>query len=87
METFSFSRPINLVEESKWLLAVTSFEATNSVFNTTNDSKNFLISISGHRTSADGEELIDKLKKLLEVRSENDIELHVKELGQKALRK
>ena len=33
METFSFSPPINLVEEGKWLIAVTSFEATNSVFN------------------------------------------------------
>ena len=33
METFSFSPPINLVEEAKWLIAVTSFEATNSVFN------------------------------------------------------
>ena len=25
METFSFSLPINLVEEGKWLLTVTSF--------------------------------------------------------------
>ena len=30
MQTFSFSPPINLFEEGKWLLAVTSFEATNS---------------------------------------------------------
>ena len=32
-ETFSFNPPINLVEEGKWLLAVTSFESMNSVFN------------------------------------------------------
>ena len=32
LETFSFSPPINLAEEGKWLLAVTSFEATISVF-------------------------------------------------------
>ena len=35
MENFSFSPPINLFEEGKSLLAVTSFEATNSVFNIT----------------------------------------------------
>ena len=32
MQIFSFSPPTNLVEEGKWLIAVTSFEATNSVF-------------------------------------------------------
>ena len=35
MQTFSFNPPINLAEEGKWLLAVTSFEATNSVLNIT----------------------------------------------------
>ena len=34
METFWFSPPINLIEGDKFLLAVSSFEATNSVFNT-----------------------------------------------------
>ena len=33
MQTFSFNPPINLVEEGKWLLAISSFEATNSAFN------------------------------------------------------
>ena len=32
METFSFSPPIILAEEGKWLLAVTSFGTTNSFF-------------------------------------------------------
>ena len=32
IETFSFNLPINLAEEGKWLLAATSFGATNSVF-------------------------------------------------------
>ena len=32
LETFSFNSLTNLVEEDKWLLAVTSLEATNSVF-------------------------------------------------------
>ena len=35
IKTFAFDKPIDLVEEDKWLLAVTSFEATNSVFNIT----------------------------------------------------
>ena len=32
VETFSFNPPLNLFEEGKWLLAVCTFEATNSVF-------------------------------------------------------
>ena len=35
MQTFSFNPPINLVEEGKWLLGVSSLECTNSVFNIT----------------------------------------------------
>ena len=31
-QTFSTSPPINLVEEGKWLLGATSFEATNYLF-------------------------------------------------------
>ena len=33
MGTFSFNPPIDLSEERRWLLAVTNFEETNSVFN------------------------------------------------------
>ena len=47
METFSFSPPIKLFDEGKRLLAVTSFEAMNSVFNITNESSSFSISIPG----------------------------------------
>ena len=42
MSTFSLS-PINRTEEGKCLLAVTSFEATNSVFNITDENKGFSI--------------------------------------------
>ena len=35
METFSFNPPINLSEEGNWLTAVSTFEATNSVSNST----------------------------------------------------
>ena len=80
METFSLSTPKKLVEEGKWLLGVTSFETTNSVFNITNENISFSNSIPGHWNSEYGEEFINKLNKLLQLRSENEIELHVKEV-------
>ena len=48
-QTFSFNSPINLSEEGKWLPAVTSFEATNSVFLKTNENNSFSITKPGHR--------------------------------------
>ena len=83
METFSFNPPINLSEEETWLLAATFFEATNSVPNITNEKNSFPVSTPGHWNSEDGEELINKLNYLLELRSENDIELQVKEVAKK----
>ena len=47
-QTFSFNPPINLSEDLKWLLAVTSFETTNSVFNVADENNSFSISILGH---------------------------------------
>ena len=47
MEKFSFNPPINLVEEGKWLLAVSSFETTNSVFKIMNENKPFSITVPG----------------------------------------
>ena len=44
MESFSFSPPKNMVEEGKWLLAVTVFEAMKSVFNTSDEHNSFSIS-------------------------------------------
>ena len=46
-QTF-FSPPINLVEEGKWLLGVTSFECTHFVFNITDENNSFSITIPGH---------------------------------------
>ena len=82
MQTFSFSPPTNLVEERKWLLAVLSFEATNSVFKITDENNSFSISIPGWwriPTSLPAG-INDKLTDLLKLRSENDIELHVEEV-------
>ena len=83
MQTFSFNPPINLVEEGKWLLAVTSFETTDSVFNIIDENISFPISSPSYLIPGDGEELIKKLNEFLKLRSENDIELHVKEFGKR----
>ena len=76
MQTFSFDTPIYLVEEGKWLLAVSSFECTNSVFNITNENNSFSIIIPGHYQNKSDEKTIDDLNKLLELKS---LELHVEE--------
>ena len=85
MQTFSFNPPINLIEEDKWLLAVSSFEGTNSVFNITNENNSFSIIIPGHYQNESDQKTIDELKKLLELRSENGIELHVEQVRKKGL--
>ena len=77
MQTFSFNPPINLVEEGKWLLAVSSFECTNSVFNITNENNSFSIIIPGHYPNESDEKTIDDLNNLLELKS---LELHVEEV-------
>ena len=77
MQTFSFNPPINLVEEGKWLLAVSSFECTNSVFNITNENNSFSIIIPGQYQNKSDEITIDNLNKLLELKS---LELHVAEV-------
>ena len=76
-QTFSYNPPINLVEEDKWLLAVSSIECTNSIFNITNENNSFSIIIPGHYQNRSDEKTIDNLKKLLELKS---LELHVEEV-------
>ena len=76
-QTFSFNPPINLVEEGKWLLAVSSFECTNSVFNITDENNSFSIIIPGHYQNESDEKTINDLNKLLELKS---LELHVDEV-------
>ena len=75
-QTFSFIPPINLVEEDKWLLAVSSFECTNSVLNITDDNNSFSIIIPGHYETEIAEKIIDELNRFLELRTR---ELHVNE--------
>ena len=74
MQTFSFNPPINLVEEGKWLLAVSSLECTISVFNITNENNSFSIIIPGHYKTEFAEKVIIDLNELYELKS---LELHV----------
>ena len=77
MQTFSFNPPIILHEQDKWLLAVSSFECTNSFYNITNENNSFSIIIPGHYLTESAEKTIDELNNLIELRS---LELHVKEV-------
>ena len=74
MQTFLFNPPINLVEEGKWLLAVSSSKCTNSVFNKTNENNSFSIIVPGHYQNKSDEKMINDLNEILELKS---IELHV----------
>ena len=70
MKTFSFPPPINIFEEGKWLLAVTSFEATNSVvLSLTDENNGFSITTPKRGIRERGEDFINKLIELLELRS------------------
>ena len=77
MQTFSFNPPMKLVEEGKWLLAVSSFECTNSVFKITNENNSFSIIIQGHCETEFAEKILIDLNKLIELKS---LELHVEEV-------
>ena len=85
MQTFSFNPPINLFEEGKWLLAVSSFECTNSVFNITNENNSFSIIVPGHYETKSAQKTFDELNNLLELRSQNGIELHVGQVRKKGI--
>ena len=75
-QTFSFYPPISLIED-KWLLAVSSFESTNSVFNITDENNSFSIIIPAHWETEFAEKIFDEVKRLLELRS---LDLHVNEV-------
>ena len=81
METFSFSPPLNLFEEVKWLLAVTSFETTNTVYIITDENNSFSITIPGLWQTKPAEKTIDELEELSELKCQNSIKRNVKKLG------
>ena len=75
-QTFSFNPPINLVKEDKRLLAVSSFECTNSVFIITDDNNSFSIIIPAHWESEFADKIIDERNRLLKPKT---LDLHVNE--------
>ena len=84
-QIFSFNPSINLLEEGKWLLAVSLFECTNSVFNITNENNSFSIIVPGHYETKSAQKTIDELNNLLELRSQNGTELHVEQVRKKGI--
>ena len=80
MRTFLFNPPIYLVEDGKSLLEVTSFEATISVFNITSENNSFPITTTGHWNSESAKKSIDELNNLIDLRSENDTDVHVEQV-------
>ena len=76
-QTFLFNPPINLVEEGEWLLGVSSFECTNSVFKINNENNSRSIIVPVHSETQSAEKMINDLNKLLELKS---LELHVEEV-------
>ena len=85
MQTFSFNPPINLLEEGKWLIAVSSLECINSVFKITNENNSFSIITPGHCETEYAEKTIDELNNLLELKSQNGNELHVEQVRKKGI--
>ena len=75
METFFSNSLLDLSQEGKGLLAVTSFEAKNSVFRKTDENNSFLVNIPGHWQTKSAEKTINELNNLLELRSRFGIEL------------
>ena len=82
MQTFAFKPPLNLVEENKWMMAETSLECTNSIFNITNENKSFPVTTSGHWNSESAKRTFDKLKELLEL-DKRDLGLHIAAVREK----
>ena len=61
MEGLSFNPPVNLSEEGKSLLGVTSFEATNSVFILTVEPRKFSFSTPSYWSSRGDAETNNRL--------------------------
>ena len=68
------------------MLAVTFFEATNSVFNITNENNRFSISTPGFWSPKGIEETMNRLHIILNLKSKKHFELNVKEMAKRGTR-
>ena len=66
---------------------MTTFEATKTVFITTDENNTFPVFTPGHWFTRGGAETSNKLQKLLQLRSQNDLQLHVNEVKKKGNKK
>ena len=82
IQTFSFNPPINLLDQGKWPLAVSSFECTNSVFFITDENNSFSINIPSH-WEIDFDRKTAKIDELIELWS---LELHVEKVRKRGHR-
>ena len=64
---------------------MTSFECASSVFNITDQNNIFSITTPCHWNSKSAEKTFDELNKLIDLRSENDVELHVEQVRKKGI--
>ena len=64
---------------------MSSFEFTKSVFNVTVEKNSYSNIIPGHRKTKSAEETDDELNKLLDIRSQNGIDLGVEQVRKKGL--
>ena len=76
-QTFSFNPPINLLEEGKGLLGLSSLNFTKSVCNRTDENNSFSINIPGHWETEFDRKTFAKIDELIGLRS---LDLHVKEV-------
>ena len=84
IENFAISPPMNFFEGRKGLLSVTSFGATNPVFNLTDKNNSFSLSTSSYWTPNVAEKTFDQINEILGLRSQNDIEIFVNEVAKDA---
>ena len=66
------------------VLAAKSFGTINSVFNNIEDHNSFFVSTPRYWTPKGTEEFINRLREFLELRSQNVVELHVKEVEKRS---
>ena len=59
---------------------MTSSEATNSVFNITNENNNFSFTTPGYWSARRSQETITEVQDLINLSERNDIELHLEEV-------
>ena len=67
MESFSMIPPINISEGGERLLAVTSFEVTNSVFSIPDEKTKFSVSPPSRWSSGGGPETLNRLQNLIKL--------------------